>query len=233
VQWISPLISEARGKLGGSVFARNSAGQYIRAKTQPANPQTASQQANRALFATASKQWSLLSVATRQQWSTAAANMVRRDSLGQKFTPSGFNTYVRAYLNIQTYGSGVAPSGPYGTGASPDIAVLTLFAFPIGSGKALIQVSKTTGAAWPGAGWKAWASLCQPPGVSFMGPAMYRRLGAPDSVSGGTMQLENAYFHTFGAQPWTVGTRLFVKIAHVDDNTGFESQPGFCNILVT
>lgn len=233
MQWISPLISEARGKLGGSVFSRNASGQYVRAKTQPANPQTVSQQANRALFATAAKQWSLLSEATRAQWSGAAAGLVRRDSLGQKFTPSGFNTYLRAYFNIQVYGGGAAPTSPFGAALTPDTAVLTLFAFPVGSGKALLQVTKAASVAWPGSGWKAWGSLCQPPGVNFMGPAMYRRLGTPDSVSTNTMQLENAYFHTFGAQPWVVGTRLFVKIAHVDAITGFESQPGFCNVLVT
>ena len=233
MQYISPLISEARGKLGGSVFARNSAGQYVRAKTQPANPQTTSQQANRALFAAASKQWSTLSAATRAQWSGAAANMVRRDSLGQKFTPSGFNTYLRAYFNIKAYGSGAVPTAPYDTAAFIDVATLTLSVIPTFGGHAIVQVAKAASVGWPGSGWKVYASLCQPPGVNFMGPAMYRRLGIPDSVSANTMQLSTAYFNVFDAQPWTVGTRLFVKIAWVDTISGFERQPGFCNALVT
>lgn len=91
-----PLIAEARGKQGGSVFSRNSYGAYIRAKTSPVQPRTTAQMAIRAGFTTVSQAWRDVLVATeRSAWDDYAKQTPLSDRFGNKILLTGATMFVR------------------------------------------------------------------------------------------------------------------------------------------
>jgi hypothetical protein len=116
----SALISEMRNKLNGSVFSRNRAGNYLRNKVTPVNPQTSFQTAVRALLTAASQAWRTLSVSQRLAWNSAVANFQGTDIFGDVKTPSGINLWNKLYINAGTIGA--APlSVPPSLVSSPEV----------------------------------------------------------------------------------------------------------------
>jgi hypothetical protein len=112
MRYLSPFLSDARGKLGGTVFSRNPYGRYTRAKTAPIQPRTTSQQAGRSLFATIAAEWRGLTPAARTAWGKYAAQLTQTDSLGQKSVPSGFQTFCRNSRYAEALGAATLPSPP-------------------------------------------------------------------------------------------------------------------------
>ena len=99
------LISEARGKLNGTVFSRNTYGAYMRTKVTPANPQTTYQQNVRTLLTAAAQAWRALTATQRTAWNATATIFARRNIFGDSVPLTGFNLFVRLYRNAQTIGA--------------------------------------------------------------------------------------------------------------------------------
>ena len=118
---LSPFLSDARGSIGGDTFARNPTGMYVRARTAPTQPRTASQVANRSNFTTAAQAWNGLSAATRLAWNAYADTTTKKDSLGQSYTPAGFQTFVSCMRNLQTLGLTAVPELPNPNFAAPPV----------------------------------------------------------------------------------------------------------------
>lgn len=114
MRFLSPLISDARGKLGGVVYSRNPYGVYVRAKTPPAQPRTALQQAGRSNFAALAAAWRALSPADRTAWRNYASQILRTDSLGRQSVPDGFHAYLTNSRFSQIVGSPFAAQPPEG-----------------------------------------------------------------------------------------------------------------------
>lgn len=102
----SALISEMRNKLNGSVFSKNRAGNYLRNKVTPVNPQSSAQVAVRALLATLAATFRTLTQAQIASWNSAVSSWQTTDIFGDAKTPSGINLYTR--LNMNLLGVGVA-----------------------------------------------------------------------------------------------------------------------------
>lgn len=101
------LAADARGKIGGIVYSRNSSGAYARTKVSPVNVNTQSQKDVRSIFGTLSKQWgSALTDSQRQAWNLFATTWPRTDVFGNSVTISGQNMYVS--LNAILIGAGAA-----------------------------------------------------------------------------------------------------------------------------
>jgi len=89
------LVAEARGAVGGVVFARNRAGLYARSKGIPVQPNSPRQVSVRLVMAQASALWSsTLSASQRDGWNTYAANTVRTSAVGNPFLWSGQQSFV-------------------------------------------------------------------------------------------------------------------------------------------
>lgn len=90
------MIADARGSIGGTVFARNRGGAYARNRTVPINPGTTRQTAVRALLGDLANAWTnTLSQVQRDAWELYAANVPLVNSLGEARNVSGINMYVR------------------------------------------------------------------------------------------------------------------------------------------
>lgn len=95
------MIGELSGKLGGSVFARNRGGAYIRQYVIPVDPRTGAQVSARSNFGLASSTYHALNDSTKALWSNFASN-VFNPKTGQMGVPSGFNAYVSLNTVVNT-----------------------------------------------------------------------------------------------------------------------------------
>ena len=89
----SGLVSEVRGKLGGSVLSKGSRGQVIYRKPVQRRTPTANQLNYRAGFSVNASTWNLLDTAEKLDWTTIADAKPRTDKFGNPVTLSGYQYY--------------------------------------------------------------------------------------------------------------------------------------------
>lgn len=92
-------ITDIRGSIGGTTFARSAAGNYMRARTKPVNPRSALQNSRRAEVAYLTTRWSKsLTQQQRTDWRAYAAGTTWTNKLGEVITINGLAAYLR--LNV-------------------------------------------------------------------------------------------------------------------------------------
>lgn len=92
-------ITAISGKIGGSVFAFNKGGKYVRNWAKPTNPQTAKQTSYRALFGWVSKQFGQLSPSAVEAWRQWGIDNPKVDVFGESRPQSAFGAFVSANQN--------------------------------------------------------------------------------------------------------------------------------------
>lgn len=98
------MMTDASGKLGGHVFAKNRGGSYVRTKGIPTNPQTSFQSSVRSMFAAISSAWSGLAVSARLSWNEAVSSYATTDIFGDLRNPSGKALFQRLNQNLALSG---------------------------------------------------------------------------------------------------------------------------------
>lgn len=89
-------VLQMSGSIGGTTFARNSSGNYARAKTVGVNPKSTSQSLVRLIMAYLVEHWNeQLTDAQRAEWATYAAAITMQNRLGQDIKNTGFNHFIR------------------------------------------------------------------------------------------------------------------------------------------
>lgn len=88
-------ITAMSGASGGSVFAYNRGGKYVRNWAKPTNPQTSKQTMMRSIFGFVSQLWGTLSQEDVDLWNSAGSNQERTNALGEQHAMTGF-TYFKA-----------------------------------------------------------------------------------------------------------------------------------------
>lgn len=96
----SALVSDARGKLNGSVASKNRYGNYLRNKITPTNPQTSAQSRMRALFGSVSRGWGALTQSQRNLWEDFSRQHPYNDIFGDSKVLQGSAMYQRVNLNL-------------------------------------------------------------------------------------------------------------------------------------
>jgi len=90
-------VAAASGSVGGCTYSRNRYGAYIRNRSVPVNPGSDQQNEVRSFLSVLVAAWtSVLTEAQREAWRTWAANTPQIDSLGQAYTMTGQNAYIKA-----------------------------------------------------------------------------------------------------------------------------------------
>jgi hypothetical protein len=223
MKWISPLISEARNKIGGLVYSKNPYGQYVRNKTIPHQPRTATQQANRAQVSEISPLWRILTPAQRLGWNNYALRVRYRDSLGQSLHLSGFQHFTRANLNLTNLGRPhTYDAPPHGNLANP--ATFTLDPITHDSFGDLVLIVRalhfidivTTSGVFHASEW-------QSAGTRFFSRQVYRLLRPPYLKGSSTVDLSYNYQSGIGDPP--VGSQISVRFIPIDYNTGEPGPP--------
>jgi len=108
-----PLAQEVSGTVGGVTFARVHDGKAVRGWRAPVNKQSLLQRFLRHTLAHASSDWfTLLSSGERADWDTYAATCIFTNSLGEPYTISGFNMFVRTQVNLYRSPIAFPPQAP-------------------------------------------------------------------------------------------------------------------------
>lgn len=223
MKYTSALISDARNKLGGDVFARNRAGLYVRVKVKPKNPKTTSQQANRANFSTYTKAWRSLTAAQILGWNTLAGSSSLTDTLGNSFQPTGIQLFISCNRNLSLIGASPISAAP---ASKPSFPTIFSGAFSLQNDityGAILEIGATAAAFAIGHTVQASVTKALSTGVSFVGQSSYRNLGRPDAVTSGTLYWNGAYNAVMA--PPAIGKLVGIRARIVDPATGYASQP--------
>lgn len=108
------IVAEARGKVGGVVFSRNTGGAYVRAKVSPVQPRTPAQLNQRSRMTEVAKTWGTLTEAQRSAWKSFSLDFKKRDVLGLGKQRSAQQMYMFCNLALSSVGFPLIANPPVG-----------------------------------------------------------------------------------------------------------------------
>lgn len=97
-------ITNISGKSGGSVFAHNKNGNYVRRLGIATQPQTAKQTLTRSIFGVISRMWGSLTQEQREAWKTWGAENPKTDQFGDSRPLTGRQAFISANSNLNSVG---------------------------------------------------------------------------------------------------------------------------------
>lgn len=221
------MIADIRGKINGTVHSKNRSGAYMRNKTSPVNPQSASQSGVRNSFATFAQGWRSLTAAQRAAWTSAVDAFQKTNVFGDNFKLTGANLYMSLNRVIATI-AGTAITSP------PIPAAVT----GVTSQSADCDVSDATieltyAPAIPAAQTLAvYATAPQSAGVNFV-KNKYRYIGKLVTANTSPYDITSLYEAKFGTGWKTAGQKVFFKTVPIITLSGI-SAPGLesSNVVV-
>jgi len=210
----TPLIS---GKIGGTIFSRNSGGSYMKNLAIPVNRNTTYQTTARALLAQFAQSWKTIGSTDQAAWNAFAAVNPVINRVGDSVTMSGFDAYCMVNCNLVNGGASSTPrpmlpftvTAPTSLSATCVAGVTTLTFLPT-------PVPALTA-------YLVWGTAPQSLGKFYV-ENQYRlfKVFAPAAAS---PQVVTTFYNTrFGAPPLVAGARLFFAIQAVSLVNGATSQ---------
>ncbi len=102
---LGTMVVGIRGSIGGNTFSANKAGPYVKSWAKGANPATTDQSNARNTLVSFASNWRDLTQAERDGWDTYAALSAQdlTNSLGETYSISGFNWYVRINTHLEGF----------------------------------------------------------------------------------------------------------------------------------
>ena len=219
------LISEGRGSLNGTVFSRNSAGAYMRAKVSPAQPRTARQQQVRQQLSAASAAWRSLTEDQRKAWIAAAAEANRINVFGDNMPLTGHQLFVRLARNAQEAGVPILTDPPQ-IQATTGLTTLTLTA---ASSPATLSLDFTPSPLGTDVKLLVDATDTLSPGISYAG-GKYRRIMVSAAAATSPLDILSAWQAKFGTL--VAGQKIFVRVSAVDTTLLVPSPPQIVSAIV-
>jgi hypothetical protein len=212
------LIAEARGKLNGTVFSRNTYGAYMRTKVTPANPQTSFQVAVRSNFTAGAQAWAGLTVAQRLAWNTQAVNFSRTNIFGDNIPLTGFNLYMRLFRN-----AGIVGGTPRTTPPLPqEVTYLQSLSIAAAAGAGTLAMTFVASAVGDESQLVIQATPQYSPGITFVKNLFRQLTVAPDSETS-PFALGTLYEARFG--DLVAGQKISVRVYGIHGATFLSSLP--------
>lgn len=217
-------ITEASGKLGGTVFSRGRGGTYVRTRVMPSNPQTVAQQSARAIFGAISSAWRTLTEQQRDEWNAITADYPTKNRLGETKILSGKALFQKLNTNLMQANQSLKldPTAPQGVNGPVEVDVQSI-AYDSGDFTAAILVDLATG----GDNTTQVIFEATPPlspGVKNANSKFVRvfRTTASGSQANVSTDFANAYADVFGEPP--LGSQIQVRVFTVNPETGEKSS---------
>jgi hypothetical protein len=209
------------GSQAGTTASRNRNGQYLRSRAIPVNPRSTAQGQQRSRMSAAAATWRTLTAAQRAGWSDLAAGFHRKDSLGQDYTPTGFQMYCSVSNNLLNAGSSMLTDAPaLSTPAALTSATITTTA-------GTLSVAYTVTPLATGVKLLVFASPQRSAGRAYEGD--FRLIGVSTAAQASPFNALSGYTAKFGAP--VVGNRIFFSL--VASVGGFLSGPLNTSVVVT
>ena len=219
------IVVDGRGKLGGHVFSRNTAGAYVRTKVTPVNPSTNFQEAVRSRFGSLAASWRALTEEQRTSWNAHVADFAKTDVFGDLKNPTGFNLFQRLNSNLEAVGQSTIDLAP--TPNSIETVTIGAAIVDVGVGD---EISIAMSGAVPTAtSMQIWATPGLSAGKSFA-KSEFRLLQVAAAAATSPVDIQTAYLARFGTP--SVGTKVFMSIKFVNDVTGQASPEQHTTTLV-
>jgi len=222
---LSAIVSEMRGKLNGSVFAKNRGGAYVRTKVTPVNPSTAAQTTVRAALTSFSQAWRNLTQAQRDAWNGAVSNFTGTDIFGDIKTPSGINLYNKLNLNLANISepSLLVPPTPGTVGYLSDLVL------SIADGANTMTLAATLNDLTAGQKIVVEATEQLSAGIENAN-SKFAKIAVLAGTSTSPFNLYAAYEAKFGAP--VAGKKIFVRVKAVEIASGVSGLPTSASAIV-
>jgi hypothetical protein len=227
MKFLSAIITQASGSLGGATGASNRGGNYLRSRVAPVQPRTTPQQNVRALLSSTSAGWRALTASNIAGWNSLAASITLKDSLGNSYKPSGAQLYNALNINLVNIGSAVITTPPAGAPDFPDLLGITVTAT---AGTPTLAVVPGIGSAPTGFKFFVRASRQVSAGISYGGQSLYRDVESFAATAFASLNIEAAWVAKFG--PLIAGQKIFVSVSLVHIASGFKSVPSTNTVIV-
>lgn len=208
-----PEGQQRSGKQGGIVWSRNRFGAYARNRAVPVNPDSSKQRTVRNQFSQNAKAWSNLSITYRDAWNQMAANLPRKNRLGDTIFLTGAQQFQSSNQALASFGVSVElPT--YVTPVPYPTDVIT----GVSSGLTLSTVAGDTPSSY-GILIEATRGVSQGVTAGTV-KSQYKQIStiAPNTTLGATLDLTDVWTSVFG-EP-IGGTQVFIRYQWVSMETG-------------
>lgn len=209
--------SDARGKVNGLVYSRNTYGVYVRGLASPVQPQTPAQQSIRAYLQNLTRGWRDLTQAQREAWNALAAQVTLTDTLGNTYNPSGEQLYTGLNMNLILIGNTPIQTPPPAPVDVPTPSQVTITA--TGGGSPVLAVTWAGGNANFNALIYATSTLSE--GRNFIRPSEFRLITTAGGAGTPALTILSAWQAKYGPAPNPADGKVAVRVKLVDPDTGF------------
>ena len=217
MKYLSALLTQASGSIGGATASSNRGGNYFRARVAPVQPRSEAQQAVRARLSALSSKWRTLTPSQIAGWNSLASTVTLHDALGNSYKPTGAQLFTGNNCNLDDVGQPAIEDAPASAPTLPDITPVTAVG---GAAPTTLQVSVGLTAAPTGNSFLIKATPQLSPGVSYIGQSRFRILQFFNATDYNTLDCSEAYETLFG--DIVLGSSISVSVEMVNLATGFK-----------
>ena len=220
------MVSQASGRIGGTIFSRNRGGAYVRNGSIPTTVTTPFAQLIKSVTAAQSQAWAGLDAAVQEQWREWATQNPVINRLGQSRTLSGHQAFVQINGRLVYAGFAALVSPPIGEAPAPFVpGTVTFVDAPLSLKVAFTPTPATTGVAV-----QCYAFLANSPGVSYVRNRL--ALVTTSAAAAATpLDIAQDVVDRFGTPQ--EGQTLHIGLRALDSTTGLVSSVFYSSTLLT
>lgn len=219
-------ISQASGRVGGTIFSRNRGGAYIRNGSKPSVVTTPYAQAVKAILANFSAQWQDLTDAQREAWVEWATQNPITNRLGQQRTLSGHGAFVQINARLASAGGSSLTDPPLGV--APDGVLPSSITYTASPQK--VEVAFDGGPTPENVAVQVLAYLSDRPGVNYVRNRLALIQTSADEQAS-PIDITTELTNRFGTIQ--TGQKLHVGLRTINLTNGLVSTPAFYSSVLS
>lgn len=212
------IVSEIRGKIASTVFARNRGGAIIRNRIKGTNRRSTLQTNVRQRLSALASEWRGLTELQRGSWNNASPQFPTQDNLGQQIFLTGEQLFIRSNANLILIGEAQITDAPIPTSFPAITASFTVLT------DAAITVGFTPDPVPAGFKLVIFATAGVSAGRSFVNENQFRFMLAVAPAGASPADIEAVYTAVFGTLSVT-GLKVSVKAFLVEITSGLAGIP--------
>lgn len=220
------LLTDMKGKLGGTVYSRNRYGAYSRNLVIPINPQTNSQSGVRSRMAGNSQAWRGLTPGQRQAWIDQSPNFPYINNFGDQIILQGNSLYNALNNNLINVGESAISSPP----VPSTVPTITSAVLTMAAGLATATLAYTPTPVPADSAVIIFATFGMSPGMTFA-KNRFRQITVLAAAAASPADIAAAYVSKFGNIP-LAGQKVFIKLIVVNSVSGQASAPFITSSIV-
>lgn len=118
------IVSEARGRLGETVYSRNSYGAFVRSKGLQPNTPSIWREIYQGFYRNAVLAWKNITEEQRLAWYQYSNNFSYKNSVGNSYTLTGFTMFLKTNINLQICGMFISSAPPQSVAPLPVFSLI-------------------------------------------------------------------------------------------------------------